>query len=151
MHVEFASRSSGSNLPKRTSPKLKTTSMLSEKTIRIAALCLAMTPACFADDSWTGSRGDGSGVAKANVPTQWSPTEGGAWQTSIPGYGQSSPVVWNNNVYVNSSEGPFQEDCQVHAFDLHSGKKLWTSHIEATTIEKSCEPYGRLSFSVQHN
>ena len=94
---------------------------------------LAMMPACFADDSWPGFRGDGSGVAKANLLTQWSPEEGVAWQSSIPGYGQSSPVVWKNNVYVTSSEGPFQEDCQVHAFDLQSGKKLWSSHIKATT------------------
>ena len=113
--------------------RFKQSSISVNRTMLAALFGLAMTSACFGDDSWPGFRGDGTGVAKANVPTQWSPTEGVAWQTSIPGYGQSSPVVWNNKVYVTSSEGPFQEDCQVHAFDLQSGNKLWTSHIEATT------------------
>ncbi len=103
------------------------------RTMLVELCCLAMTPACFADDSWPRFCGDGSEVAKANVPTQWSPSEGVAWQSSILGDGQPSPVVWNNNVCVTSSEGPCQQDCQVDAFDLHSGKRLWTSHIEATT------------------
>ena len=111
----------------------KQNAISTSRTMLAVLCCLAMAPACFADDSWPGFRGNGSGVAKSNVPTQWSPTEGVAWQSSIPGYGQSSPVVWKNSVYVTSSEGPFQEDCQVHAFDLQTGKKLWTSHIEATT------------------
>lgn len=59
--------------------------------------------------------------------------EGVAWQSDIPGYGQSSPVVWHDHVYVTSSEGPFQEDCQVHTFDVNSGDKLWTTHVKATT------------------
>ncbi|MBL8892004.1 MAG: PQQ-binding-like beta-propeller repeat protein, partial [Planctomycetaceae bacterium] len=109
--------------------RFKQSSISVNRTMLAALFGLAMTSACFGDDSWPGFRGDGSGIAKANVPTQWSPTEGVAWQASIPGYGQSSPVVWNNKIYVTSSEGPFQEDCQVHAFDLQSGKKLWTSHI----------------------
>ncbi len=82
---------------------------------------------------WTGFRGDGSGITRADLPTRWSPGQGIAWQSDIPGYGQSSPVVWGNQVYVTSSSGPFQQDCQVHAFDLQSGNKLWTSHIDATT------------------
>ena len=95
--------------------------------------CFVITPICRADDSWRGFRGDGSGIANANLPTRWSPEEGVAWQSVIPGYGQSSPVVWNNHVYLTSSEGPFQEDCQVHAFELQSGEKLWTFHVDATT------------------
>ncbi|MGV3484607.1 MAG: PQQ-binding-like beta-propeller repeat protein [Planctomycetaceae bacterium] len=98
-------------------------------------LLLAVTTmsSCPADDSWAGFRGDGSGITRANLPVRWSPTEGVAWQSDIPGYGQSSPVVWNDHVYVTSSDGPFQQDCQVHAFDLQRGEKLWTSHIAATT------------------
>ena len=73
--------------------RFKQSSISVNRTMLAALFGLAMTSACFGDDSWPGFRGDGTGVAKANVPTQWSPTEGVAWQTSIPGYGQSSPVV----------------------------------------------------------
>lgn len=86
-----------------------------------------------AGENWTAFRGDGSGTAMADLPTRWSADEGVAWQSDIPGYGQSSPVVWGDHVYVTSSNGPFQQDCQVHAFDLNAGRKSWTSHVEATT------------------
>ncbi|QDS94452.1 outer membrane biogenesis protein BamB [Roseimaritima multifibrata] len=86
----------------------------------------------FANENWTSFRGDGSSVVQADLPTQWSPEEV-TWQTEIPGYGQSAPVVWDGQVYVTSSEGAFQQDCQVHAFDLRTGDKNWTKQIVATT------------------
>lgn len=86
-----------------------------------------------AQSNWPSFRGDGSSTMTADLPTRWSPDEGVAWQADIPGYGQSSPVVWGDHVYVTSSEGPFQQDGQVHAFNLKTGKKLWTTHVEATT------------------
>ncbi|SMP59712.1 Outer membrane protein assembly factor BamB, contains PQQ-like beta-propeller repeat [Neorhodopirellula lusitana] len=95
--------------------------------------CLTTASLTLADGNWPGFRADGSGTVKADLPTRWSAQEGVAWQSSIPGYGQSSPVVWNDHVYVTSSEGPFQQDCQVHAFDLPTGKKRWTTHVAATT------------------
>lgn len=45
--------------------------------------------------TWPGFRGDGSSTSTAkNLPLTWSPTENLAWRTPLPGYGQSSPVVW---------------------------------------------------------
>lgn len=82
---------------------------------------------------WPSFRGNGSSTVTADLPTEWSPDDGVAWQSEISGYGQSAPVVWKDQVYVTSSEGPFQQDCQVHAFDLRSGEKRWTSHVAATT------------------
>ncbi len=105
---------------------------------RIGALLVSVGCAlpicpCSAADNWPGFRGDGSGVTAADLPTRWSVEHGITWRSEIPGYGQSSPVVWKNHVYVTSSDGPFQQDCQVHAFDLHSGDGLWTSHVEASS------------------
>ncbi|TWU07628.1 outer membrane protein assembly factor BamB family protein [Stieleria varia] len=87
----------------------------------------------MADDGWTGFRGDGSGNTVAELPTVWSSEQGIAWRADIPGYGQSSPVVFENRVFLTSSDGPFQEECQVHAFDLQTGEKLWTRRVQATT------------------
>jgi outer membrane protein assembly factor BamB len=86
-----------------------------------------------AQENWTGFRDGGSSIVSADLPTTWSAEEGVAWQADIPGYGQSSPVVWNDQVYVTSSDGPFQQDCQVHAFDLETGDKRWTAQVAATT------------------
>lgn len=93
----------------------------------------AVANTCLADDSWRGFRDSGSNVATADLPTEWSPEKGIAWQAVIPGYGQSSPVVWKGQVFVTSSDGPFQELCLVHAYSLHSGMKLWTSKVEVST------------------
>ena len=95
--------------------------------------CTFSTGSMVRADNWTAFRGGGSGTVKANLPSHWSPDEGIAWQSEIPGYGQSSPVVWRDHVYVTSSQGPFQQECQVHAFHLESGEKLWSKQIDATT------------------
>ena len=71
-------------------------------------------------------------MSVSNIPTRWSPTGGIAWRVEIPGYGQSAPVIWNDKIFVTSSDGPFQESGLVHAFDLETGKKHWTSEVTAT-------------------
>lgn len=97
-----------------------------------SVLIWSMRP-LLADDCWRGFRDSGSNTVEADLPTEWSPDKGLAWQATIPGYGQSSPVVWQGQVYVTSSDGPFQEHCQVHAYSLRDGAKRWTSDVSATT------------------
>jgi outer membrane protein assembly factor BamB len=62
---------------------------------------------------WPQFRGpDSMGVADGSrIPTRWSKTENVAWSIEVPGRGWSSPVVWNDQVFVTSavSPGPFKE------------------------------------------
>ena len=67
------------------------------------------------------------------APTQWAPDRNIAWRAEIPGYGQSAPVVWGDTVFLTSSNGPWQESGFVHAFDLQTGKRRWTTEVPATT------------------
>ncbi len=67
------------------------------------------------------------------VPLNWSATENLAWQAEIEGYGQSSPVVGQGQVYVTSISGPNKEKCHIAAFDLASGKKLWQHDFDSAT------------------
>ena len=84
--------------------------------------------------NWPSFRNDGSGtVSVEKVPTRWAPDRNIAWRAEIPGYGQSAPVVWNDTVFLTSSDGPWQERGFVHAFDLQTGKKRWTTEVPATT------------------
>ena len=96
-------------------------------------LAFAFASHSLADESWRGFRDSGSNTVHADLPTEWSPEKGVAWHSKIPGYGQSSPVVWQGQVYLTSSDGPFQEHCQVHAYSLKDGTKLWTSNVAVTT------------------
>ncbi|HET8676209.1 MAG TPA: PQQ-binding-like beta-propeller repeat protein [Blastocatellia bacterium] len=67
-------------------------------------LTLIALNTCFASDNWPQFRGPKSmGVADdPKLPDTWSATENVSWKTEIPGVGWSSPVVWNNKIFVTS-------------------------------------------------
>lgn len=91
-----------------------------------------------AADTWTGFRGNGSNISPAaNLPLKWSPEKGIRWKQTVPGYGQSSPVIWKNMVFVTSIEGPQQETCLLHAYELGNGQHIWTKEIKASQTKKT--------------
>ena len=74
-------------------------------------------------DNWPGWRGPTSnGVAPGQgFPTNWSQTENVAWKVALPGRGGSTPVIWEDNIFVT---------CGAEGKNLllaynRSGKKLW--------------------------
>jgi len=56
-------------------------------------------------DQWANWRGPlQTGVApSANPPIQWSEDKNIAWKTPLPGLGHSSPVVWDDRIYLTSA------------------------------------------------
>ena len=89
-----------------------------------------------AADTWPGFRGDGSGVSPAaRVPVEWSPKTL-AWTATLPGYGQSCPVVWKDKVFVTSIDGPKKEKNIVSAFALDTGKQLWSVTLRSSAPQK---------------
>lgn len=91
-------------------------------------ICLAeedSTPITNAQ-CWPGFQGAGATqLAADSLPLSWSPTKNLAWQTEIPGKGQSSPVIWGERVFATSIEGAMKNDCHVVALDLEQGTLLW--------------------------
>lgn len=57
-----------------------------------------------AQSQWSQFRGPGArGVVEGtHVPDRWSETENVAWKRDIPGRGWSSPVVWNDHVFLTT-------------------------------------------------
>src|SRR5262245_38383861 len=53
---------------------------------------------------WRGPTGDGVSAEK-NLPTTWSETENLAWKTQLAGLGGSSPIVYDELVFVTSQTG----------------------------------------------
>ncbi|MBN9517926.1 PQQ-binding-like beta-propeller repeat protein [bacterium] len=94
-----------------------------------ALLLLAALPVLRATappDRWPAFRGTGDSISDAKaLPLKWSPTENVAWTTELPGYGQSSPVVWADRVFVTSAEGEFKDTLHVLRLDLATGKEAW--------------------------
>ncbi len=65
------------------------------------------TPATSQWGQWRGPLANGT-APNANPPTEWSETNHVVWKRALPGKGHSSPVVWDDRIYVSSAE-PFGE------------------------------------------
>jgi outer membrane protein assembly factor BamB len=75
------------------------------------ALTLQLLTRLEATDRWPQFRGPHAGVADDDpaLPETWSTTENVAWSVDIPGQSWSSPVVWDDHVFVTSAISSAQE------------------------------------------
>lgn len=92
-----------------------------------------------ASANWPSFRGDGtSRTDDDKLPLTWSDTENLAWEIDLPGYGQSSPVIWGDRVFVTTTEGAKKEKSVVLCYALKDGNLLWSKAIDsAIQIEAS--------------
>lgn len=106
-------------------------------------LLLISTPALHAaspPDIWPAFRGAGDSVSEAKqLPLHWSPTENLAWTVDLPGYGQSSPVVWKDKVFVTSVEGENKDTLHLLCLDLGTGKTIWQKTFVGTQKVKTSD------------
>lgn len=69
------------------------------------ALGLSAHPATAENwPQWRGARLDGVSGEK-NLPVKWSKTEGVTWRLELPGPAGSTPVVWDDQIYLTSVAG----------------------------------------------
>jgi outer membrane protein assembly factor BamB len=63
-----------------------------------------MTAAGGPKTNWAQWRGpEGNGVStETNLPAEWSASKNIKWKTSIPGRGHSSPIVWDNRIFLTT-------------------------------------------------
>ncbi|MGE3310371.1 MAG: PQQ-binding-like beta-propeller repeat protein [Limisphaerales bacterium] len=81
-------------------------------------------------ENWPRFRGPtGQGIStETNIPHAWSATQGIRWRTAIPGLGWSSPIVWDDLVFVTTvSEGNTQ--CRILALDRRTGQIAWNTLV----------------------
>jgi outer membrane protein assembly factor BamB len=119
------------------------------------------TPSQTRSDNWPSFRGlHASGVADGqNLPEQWDGEKGTGikWKTRIPGLAHSSPVIWDNRVFVTTAisgkglatfkpglygAGDASDDKSVHQWkvyclDKKTGKIIWEQvAYEGVPLEK---------------
>ena len=98
-----------------------------EKTIALAVVFVLAAPGwasvSIAQDwpSWRGPADDG--MARGDAPVAWDENQDVKWKVAIPGRGQSSPVVWGNQIFVTAAIqiGP-------HPARLGSRGRRWSPH-----------------------
>lgn len=105
----------------------------------ILALALTM---CFASlvsaDNWPAWRGPhGTGVApERKAPLRWSAEKNVAWKVEMPGEGNSTPVVWGDQVFVSCAEDGGRLRSLL-CFARADGKQLWQKTVEYSGKEKT--------------
>eukprot|EP01031_Cornospumella_fuschlensis_P011932 gene11932-14592_t len=74
------------------------------KTFLPCALILLLCHSALAANwpMWRGANGDGT-CAESSLPLKWSTTENVVWKTPLPDRGNSTPVVWGDQVLVTQA------------------------------------------------
>ena len=105
-------------------------------------------------DQWGHWRGPlGNGVSPtATPPTAFGPDSNCLWKQPIPGRGSSSPVIWDDRVFVTTAvpvaAGSREHDFRIFCFDRATGEKRWgRSAIRATPHEGTHSTNGYASAS----
>jgi outer membrane protein assembly factor BamB len=95
----------------------------------LLALPLSMAAPCAAEN-WPCFRGPtGQGVSvETHLPLTWSLKENLAWQADIGGTGWSSPIVWEDRVFLTATTAD-ETGGRVLCIDRDSGKILWDKTV----------------------
>ena len=99
-------------------------------------LTLAFSPTSYAENwpGWRGARGDGTSEEQ-NVPSRWSETENLAWKVAVAGVGHSSPIVWEDRIFLTTCiEG--EQRRELVCLDRRSGKTIWSKTVLQSPLEK---------------
>ncbi len=119
---------------------------LSHRTQALAALLgLLVTHPVWAEN-WPGFRGAGnSQITEGEYPWAWElrGRAPGHWNIRLPGYGQSSPVVWGETVFVTAISGEEKEHLHLLAVRLSDGEILWQRDFAATQKVKDSDAVSR--------
>lgn len=85
---------------------------------------------------WPAFRGPaGNGVANDDkAPLHWDPGNNVRWKASLPGPGNSSPIVSRGRVFITCAENEGRKR-NLYCFDRQSGEKLWVRTVEFPTVE----------------
>ncbi|MEO8352120.1 MAG: PQQ-binding-like beta-propeller repeat protein [Chthoniobacteraceae bacterium] len=81
-------------------------------------------------ENWPRFRGPtGQGLSTDKVvPLTWNATENVAWKTEIPGESCSSPIVWEDRVFVTTATDD-GASCRIVALDRKDGRVLWKTEV----------------------
>ena len=83
---------------------------------------------------WNQFRGpNGQGVVEADrIAVNFSPESNVLWKTVIPA-GHSSPVIWNNRIFLTASESANEKELITLCINRQDGKILWRQVVQAET------------------
>ncbi len=96
-------------------------------TCQLTFLCLvAFSTQVVAENwpQWRGPKQDGIST-ETGIPLEWSKTKNVAWRMELPGPAGSTPVVWDDRIFLTSSEG---DDLVLVAANT-KGEQIWKKKV----------------------
>ena len=111
----------------------------------LGLLVPAIAAAAVVAGDWPRWRGPfNTGVARGGAPVEWSATKNVKWKVEVPGRGHSSPVIWEDRIYLTtavprgqgaapsregstfgSTEAQPEYDFLVLCYDKDDGSEIW--------------------------
>lgn len=88
--------------------------------------------------NWPNFRGPSrQGVVpdKSPLPMKWSSSENHLWRTELPGAAWSSPIVWNDRIFVTTA-GDGGKSCRILSLDRKTGRVLWNTEVFQQTLRR---------------
>ncbi len=87
--------------------------------------------------NWNQFRGpNGQGTAPADrIPVHFGPDSNVRWKTAI-GAGQSSPVIWNDRIFLTDYESKNEKELATLCIDRKDGKILWRQVVHTETKQR---------------
>lgn len=118
------------------------------RSLLLAALAVSLTGA-----NWPTFRGPG-GTASSDdrgLPETWNATENVIWKSELPGYGTSSPITWENRIFLTCYNGYGLDEAEpgepeglrrfVLCLDRASGRIVWQREAQSELPDQDYSGY----------
>ena len=108
------------------------------RTYFLATALVACAGLAHGDDNWPqfrGPTGDGHSTA-VNLPISWSETENIRWKTAIHDKGWSSPVIWDNQIWLTTVNEKYASDAPKENPGKKSPRPEWIE-MYAVCVDKT--------------
>ena len=104
--------------------------------VATAVLALVLAAQAVRGENWPQWRGpffNGSSTERS-LPREWTTTNNVVWTTPLPGYSGSTPIIWDDTVFVASPDP--QKNLLLICLDRKDGKPRWQKVVTSGDLEK---------------
>ena len=99
--------------------------------------------------NWPAWRGpSGNSTTEQALPVEWNEKSGIAWQTELPQWGTSTPVVWDDSIFVTTQQ---DEKLLLLKLDVNGGAVQWTQQVGQAAAPREAPKRERQKFHRLHN
>ncbi|HKD38485.1 MAG TPA: PQQ-binding-like beta-propeller repeat protein, partial [Pirellulales bacterium] len=102
----------------------------------VAFLVASLAPAAASAGDWPQWRGpEGTGVSRErNLPINWNNERGIIWRTEIPEWGDSTPCIWGDAIFITTQH---DDNLLLLRINKPDGKIVWTQTVGSGSVKRS--------------